>query len=232
MQKRRNSIFGCIILISSLLFVGNNFQMESLIQTVLEFSNALGYWGIVLLMTIESSFIPFPSEIIIPPAAYLAYKGEMNLWLVIGSGVLGSVIGACINYGIARWLGRPAVYAIAKRRYMKYLLITHHKLHKAEKFFLKYGNISTFVGRLIFGVRQLVSLPAGFVKMPFWPFVFFTALGATVWIPFLAMHGYLLGAHEEWVRAYFSELSIGFGVVAALVALGLFWWKRGRRKKC
>ncbi len=206
--------------------------MEVFIQTVLGFTDTLGYWGIVLLMTIESSFIPFPSEIIIPPAAYLAYQGEMNLWLIIASGVLGSVIGASINYGIARWLGRPAVYAIAKRRYMKYLLITHHKLRKAEKFFLKYGNISTFVGRLIFGVRQLVSIPAGFVKMPFKSFIFFTALGATVWVPFLAMHGYLLGANEEWVRAYFNEISIGLGIVSVLISIGLFWWKRSKSKKC
>lgn len=161
------------------------------INFLLNISHQLGYGGIVFLMTIESSFIPFPSELVIPPAAYLAAKGQMNLYGVIGAGVVGSLFGAIVNYVLARTLGRTVVYAVAKRHFMRYLLVTQAKIERAEEFFLKYGNIATFIGRLIPVIRQLISLPAGFARMNFSKFLFYTALGSGLWVTFLAVATYL-----------------------------------------
>ena len=144
-------------------------MLESFFQILLDFTQGMGYTGVLFLMTIESSFIPFPSELVITPAAYLASKGEMNIVLVVFFGILGSLIGALINYYLAMYLGRPLVYALTEKKFSKILLINSKKLEKAEKFFLKYGEFSTFTGRLIPVVRQLISLPAGFTKMKLLP---------------------------------------------------------------
>ncbi len=168
--------------------------MAEFFQMFLGFTADLGYFGIVFLMTLESTFIPYPSELVIPPAAYLAYSGEMNLILVIVAGTVGSMIGATINYVIGMVLGRTVVYGLAKRNFAKYLLIKHHHIVKSENLILKYGNVATFIGRLIPGVRHLISLPAGFAKMPFKWFLFYTFLGAGLWVTFLAVNGYLLAA--------------------------------------
>lgn len=157
---------------------------------LLSFSSKIGYWGIIFLMTIESSFIPFPSEIVIPPAAYLAQNGEMNLYLIIFCGVIGSLIGASINYFLAMTLGRKIIYSLSKTKFAKMLLITEEKIQSAENYFLKYGNISTFICRLIPAVRQLISIPAGFSRMNFFGFIFYTFLGSLIWISFLAFVGY------------------------------------------
>ncbi|MBI2634698.1 DedA family protein [Candidatus Peregrinibacteria bacterium] len=167
--------------------------MDGFIQTLLGFTQDLGYTGIFLLMTVESSFVPFPSEVVIPPAAYLAAKGEFNLIFIIVFGVFGSLAGALINYYLAYFLGRPLVYILAEKKWAKYLLINRKKVEKAEHYFLKYGNLSTFIGRLLPGIRQMISLPAGFVKMPIWPFIFYTILGSGVWVTFLAVVSYVAG---------------------------------------
>jgi membrane protein DedA with SNARE-associated domain len=204
--------------------------ISQILQALVEFSNSIGYWGILLLMTIESSFVPFPSELVIPPAAYLAAQGQMNIWLVIVFGILGSLIGATINYYLAYFLGRPLVYELVTSKWAKLFLLSERKLHKAEGYFLKYGNISTFIGRLIFGVRQLISLPAGFVKMPFKAFVFYTFLGSGVWIPILAMHGYLIGDNKAFFEKYLMEICLGLFVLA-VIGLAIYFLIQKRRRR-
>lgn len=202
--------------------------MEALIQFLLGLTRDFGYLGIVLFMTAESTFLPVPSELVIPPAAYLAFKGEMNVFLVVLCGVAGSIFGALINYTLARWLGRPIVYAIAQKRFMKYLFVTHHKLQKAEDYFLKYGNISTFIGRLIPGIRHLISIPAGFVKMPLKSFILYTFLGSFIWVSILALNGWLLGAHETFVREYFSQISIA--VIGLVITIAIIFFLIKKKK--
>lgn len=190
------------------------------------------YWGITLLMAIESSFIPFPSEVVIPPAAYLAFKGELNVLLVVFFGILGSMIGAYVNYFLALWLGKPLVYALVEKKWAKVFLLNKAKVERAEKYFLEYGNLSTFLGRLVPAVRQLISLPAGFVKMSFGYFSLFTALGAGIWISILAALGYFFGANQGLLSLYFKEISIVFAAVALIIfAIAVFFHVRRRRRR-
>ena len=155
-------------------------------------------------MTIESSFIPFPSEIIIPPAAYLASQNQMNIYLIILAGLIGSLIGALINYYLALFLGRKIIYSF----------ISNKKLDKTEKYFLKYGNISTFIGRLVPVIRQLISVPAGFSKMKLSSFIFYTSLGSGIWVIILAILGYSFGSNQEVLEKYYSEISWFFIILA------------------
>ena len=196
--------------------------MFAFINFFLDFSQSLGYSGIVLLMAIESSFVPFPSEIIIPPAAYLASQGQMNIFLVIIAGIIGSLIGAIINYWLAFWLGRKIIYRFADSKLCKILLINSKKIERSEKFFLRYGNISTLIGRLIPVIRQLISLPAGFARMNFKSFVFYTTLGSSVWVIFLAGSGYVLGANQDLVIKYYEIISLS--LVVLLVIVGIIWY--------
>lgn len=152
----------------------------------------LGYPGIILLMALESSFFPFPSEVVLPPAGFLAAQGRMNLWLVLGSGIGGSVLGALVNYVVAVRLGRPLLH-----KYSKYLMIKEASLDRSEEFFKKHGEISTFVGRLIPVIRQYISLPAGLSRMNLAVFSFYTALGAGIWSAVLTFIGWYLGRHAE-----------------------------------
>ena len=184
--------------------------MSEIFSTILDLSQALGYWGIVLLMMIESSFVPFPSEIIIPPAAFLAAKGDFNIILVVLAGIVGSLIGASINYLLARYLGRVVVYSLVDKKLAKLILLNRKKLEQAEKFFLKYGNSSTFIGRLVPAIRQLISIPAGFSKMKFRDFILYTFLGAGAWVIILAWLGYMFGANQEALGNYYKEISLFF----------------------
>ncbi|MBD3361051.1 DedA family protein, partial [Candidatus Peregrinibacteria bacterium] len=183
-------------------------MLENLAQILLDLNHSFGYFGVFFLMTIESSFVPFPSELVVPPAAYLASKGEMNVILVILFGILGSLVGASINYFLARLLGRPIIYSLAERKWAKFLLINKRKIEKSENYFLRYGGLSTFLGRLVPAVRQLISLPAGFVKMNYWRFLFYTFLGAGFWVIVLALLGYYFGENEKILRDYALEISI------------------------
>ncbi|MBP9771084.1 DedA family protein [Candidatus Gracilibacteria bacterium] len=191
--------------------------MEQFASALLDITSGMGYWGIVILMAIESSFIPFPSEIVIPPAAYLAYKGEMNIYLIILCGILGSLIGAVFNYYVAMWLGKPLAYKLVDKKWAKYLLLSRSGLEKAENYFNKYGSASTFFGRLIPAVRQLISLPAGFVKMDFGKFVFYTVLGSGFWVSVLAALGYFFGENQALLKEYYREITIGLIVLVALI---------------
>ncbi|MFH0892264.1 MAG: DedA family protein [Candidatus Falkowbacteria bacterium] len=188
--------------------------MHELIALLLALSAKMGYGGIVLLMAVESSFIPFPSEIVVPPAAYLASQGEMNIFLVIISGIAGSLIGATFNYFLSMWLGRRVVYSLSNTRIAKVLLISESQIIKSEDLFLRFGNLSTFWGRLIPAVRQLISLPAGFSRMPYKNFIFFTFLGSGLWTVILAVLGYAFGANQEELRQYYKEISVIFGAIA------------------
>ena len=185
----------------------------------------LNYATITLLMAIESSFIPFPSEVVVPPAAYkAAATGELNLWLVIIFATLGALIGALINYGLALWLGKPIVYKFANSRFGHMCLIDQPKVEKAEQFFIKYGVAATLVGRLVPAVRQLISIPAGLAKMNLAKFILFTALGAGAWNAVLAIMGYYLESvvPEEQLIATVTEYSHEIGyVIIAVVALAL-----------
>ena len=185
----------------------------------------LNYWTVTLLMTIESSFIPFPSEVVVPPAAYRAAStGELNIWLVIFFSTLGAVFGALINYYLALWLGKPIVYKFANSRFGHMCLINQEKVETAEKFFNKHGVIATFIGRLVTVVRQLISIPAGLAKMNIVKFIAYTALGAGIWNAVLAALGWYLESvvPEEELISTVTEYSdiIGYAIVA-LVVLGL-----------
>lgn len=195
--------------------------MLELINILLDFSQSIGYWGIVLLMTIESSFVPFPSEIVIPPAAYLASQGEFNIYLVILAGIIGSLLGAIINYYLALTLGRKVIYGLARKNFFKFLLIDEKKIAKSEEYFLKYGNISTFFGRFVPALRQLISIPAGLAKMKLKNFIFYTTLGSGLWVIILAILGYAFGANQELLASYYKEISIFFVAVAVVVIIGL-----------
>ena len=195
----------------------------------------LNYWTITLLMTIESSFIPFPSEVVVPPAAYKAAAGDLNIWLVIFFSTLGAVFGALINYYLALWLGKPIVYKFANSRFGHMCLISQEKVETAEKFFNKYGVIATFIGRLVTVVRQLISIPAGLAKMNIGKFVAYTALGAGIWNAVLAALGWFLEGivPEDQLISTVSEYSheIGYVIIGCVVlALGYIIYKGVKKK--
>lgn len=185
---------------------------------IVDIVGAMGYMGIFLLMTIESSFIPFPSEIVLIPAGYKASLGEMNAVVVVISGVLGSLLGAFINYLLAMYLGRKFILA-----YGKYFFLPREKFLKLESAFNKHGAFATFVGRLIFGIRQWISIPAGLAKMNILVFSILTALGAGIWSTILVALGYILGEGDSAME--YAKL-IGYwmlGVVAVLSVAYYYW---------
>ena len=210
--------------------------METLIQFCLDHLN---YWTVMLFMTIESSFIPFPSEAVVPPAAWkAAVTGEMNVVLVVLFATLGALIGAFINYYLAVWLGRPIVYKFANSRLGHMCLIDEAKVQNAERYFDEHGAISTFVGRLVPAVRQLISIPAGLARMSVGRFVLYTSLGAGVWNAILAALGYYMAsipglqteeAVMNKVKEYSSEIGIVFIVVAVFIVAYLAY--KGLKKK-
>ena len=188
------------------------------------------YWGVFFLMGIESSFIPFPSELVIPPAAYLAYQGDMNVFLVVLVGILGSLLGALVNYFLAMWLGRPLVYVLVEKRWARMFLLSKSKVEKAEKYFLERGGVSTFVGRLLPAIRQLISLPAGFSRMHLGKFIGFTALGTGVWVSVLAVLGYYFGAQQELIAEYSHLIGSVLLLVVLLAVFGFLFFKKRRGK--
>lgn len=185
----------------------------------------LNYWTITLLMAIESSFIPFPSEVVVPPAAYKAAgaASELNVILVVLFASLGAILGSLINYAIACFLGRPIIYKFANSRIGHMCLLDEEKVKTAENYFNRHGAVATFTGRLIPAVRQLISLPAGLARMGLGKFVLFTALGAGIWNAVLASLGYYLASVlpedqlMETVTRYSHEISYGIVGVVVLV---------------
>lgn len=198
-------------------------MLITLVNALLHFAQEIGYWGIVFLMTLESSFIPFPSELVIPPAAYLAAQGKLNIYLVIAAGVLGSVLGALLNYFLAYYLGRPLIYRLTEKKFARFLLIKKEHISRAEGFFSRYQTGSTFFGRLIPVIRQLISLPAGFIKMSLFRFTAFTLLGSLIWTVILSLLGYFFGANEALWQLYYKEISWGFIGLAILITTYLIY---------
>ena len=198
----------------------------------------LNYWTITLLMAIESSFIPFPSEIVIPPAAYKSAigRGDMNILLVIVFATIGADFGALINYYIAYFLGRPIIYRFANSRIGHMCLITEKSVRKAEDYFDKHGAISTFIGRLIPAIRQLISIPAGLARMKLGSFMLYTTLGAGIWNTVLAGIGYYLSTipgieTEEQLMALVNQYSheIGYAIIAIVVTIIAILIYKGRK---
>ena len=199
----------------------------SLIDDIISWYSAhMNYASITALMAVESSFIPFPSEVVIPPAAFVAGQPESVLYatgiypvdvlIIVLFGTLGAMIGAIINYGLAAWLGRPIIYKFADSKVGHLCLLSSEKLEKAEAYFREKGNVSTFIGRFIPGIRQLISIPAGLSKMHFGAFLWWTFLGAFIWNCILAALGYIAAGQMDLIKQYSHELS-----VAILALLGV-----------
>lgn len=169
-------------------------MFQTMVAWLVETIGTLGYPGIFLLMAVESSIIPFPSEVVMPPAGYLVFQGKMNPWLVVLAGGLGSLAGAYANYYGALYLGRPLLL-----QYGRFVGLAELKLEKAEYFFRKHGEISTFISRLLPVIRQLISVPAGLARMNHARFAFYTALGASIWCAVLAWIGYLIGDNQQLI---------------------------------
>lgn len=187
-------------------------MLHEIVDFVVNMVAQLGYIGIFVMMFLESSFFPFPSEVVMIPAGYLAYKGEMNLFIAIFAGIAGSLAGAVFNYYLAIKFGRKFI-----SKYGKYVLIKEETLEKMESFFEKHGHISTFSGRLIPAVRQYISLPAGLARMNLWKFSLYTSLGAGIWVLILALLGYFIGSNQDLIDEYLKII-----IISILVLLGVF----------
>ena len=193
----------------------------------------LNYWVITLLMAIESSFIPFPSEIVVPPAAYQAAHGDKNVFLVVFFATVGALIGASVNYALAYYLGRPIVYKFANSRIGHMCLIDENKVMVAEKYFDDHGAVGTIVGRLVPAVRQLISIPAGLARMSFGKFLLYTTIGAGAWNSILAAIGYSLASvvPPEQLDATVAEYEqpIKYGILVVFVGIICFLLYKGRK---
>ncbi len=201
----------------------------------------LNYWWVFVFMAVESSFIPFPSEVVVPPAAFLSMMEDnpMNIFLVVVVATLGADVGALVNYYLAKWLGRPIVYAFADSRIGHMCLLDREKVQHAEDYFRNHGSASTFFGRLVPAVRQLISIPAGLAGMNLGKFLLFTTLGAAVWNSILAAIGYVIFKTTDLkttaeVAALATKYSheIGYVIlVLAVVAVGILIYKGAKKPK-
>ncbi len=197
----------------------------------------INYYTITLLMAIESSFVPLPSEVVIPPAIWKAASGELNMYLVVFFATVGTVIGALFNYFMARWLGRVIVYSLVESKAGKLFLLNRHKVEHAEAYFLSHGRSSTFIGRLIPGIRHLISIPAGLAKMNVGQFVLYTAMGSGMWHIILATLSYYMyklysqnGLMKEMLMKYMNELSYSLLFVGVLFVIYLIVKNRKSKK--
>jgi membrane protein DedA with SNARE-associated domain len=191
-------------------------MLDRFITWVLNGLLDLGYPGIIALMAMESSILPLPSELVMPPAGYWVAKGQMNPYLAVASGVLGSILGASANYAVAHFLGRPFI-----RRFGKYVLITDRSLERAERFFAAHGEISTFLGRMLPVIRHLISIPAGLARMPLPRFITYTGLGAFVWCGILTWIGFFLGRQEGVLRSAEVHRYVSNALLILLPAMGI-----------
>lgn len=203
--------------------------IKELLERFLGGMQQAGYTGVFLMMTIESSFIPFPSEIVMVPAGYLAGSGQLSLVGCIAAGIAGSVLGAWINYGLSFYLGRTVLIQV-----LKYFLISESKLQKTEQFFEQHGAITTLIGRLIPGVRQLISVPAGLARMNFRQFTLFTSIGAGAWVTLLCVIGYLAGKNQQaledvWVQN--KKMVLGGVFIGTVLVVTAYLFRHYRRDK-
>jgi len=194
-------------------------MMHEIAQWIVDAIGGVGYVGIFILMFLESTFVPVPSEVVMIPAGYLAQKGEMNFIIATLMGVFGSLGGALFNYYFAARYGR--VFLL---RYGKYILLSPEKLEKLEHFFNKHGEISTFSGRLILGVRHLISLPAGYARMNLVKFSVYTTLGSAIWVLVLMFLGYFVGSNEALIEHYLGRATmIALGAIVLIAVI--YVWK-------
>ena len=200
-------------------------MLSGMISWIVATIGKLGYTGIVALMFLESSFFPFPSEVVVPPAGYLASQGQMHLGLVIAAGIAGSILGAVFNYWISLTFGRPFF-----RKFGKYFLVSEKSLDRADEFFAKHGHISTFIGRLLPGIRQLISLPAGLARMNIPLFLFFTTLGSGIWVVILAVVGYWVGNNQGLVTRYMHTVTYILIAACGILAAGYVVYNRRKAK--
>lgn len=198
-------------------------MLTEVVDFIVKTVGDMGYGGIFAMMFLESSFFPFPSEVAMIPAGYLASKGEMNLFISIVVGIAGSLFGALFNYFLAVKYGRAFLL-----RWGKYFFVSEETLQKSEKFFASHGAISTFTGRLIPAVRQYISFPAGLARMNLWEFSLFTILGAGIWVTILALIGYFFGSNMELAKEHVKEITI---IVLLLLGVLLFWYIRRNKRK-
>ena len=196
-------------------------MFHQLVTWTVETVGQWGYPGIVTLMFLESSFFPFPSEVVVAPAGYLAFQGEMSLGLVILSGTAGSLLGACFNYWLAVKWGRPFF-----ERNGRYFLLSQKSLDRADRFFQRHGHISTLVGRLLPGIRQYISLPAGLARMNLGQFSLFTALGAGIWVTVLAVAGYLFGKNQEMMMTRLHGIGLAVIALCLVMIIVYLWFQR------
>lgn len=193
------------------------------------YSAHMNYASITALMAVESSFIPFPSEVVIPPAAFVAGQPDsvlcatgnypVDVLLIVLFGTLGAMIGAIINYGLSVWLGRLIIYKFADSKLGHLCLLSSEKIQRAEEYFREKGNVSTFIGRFIPGIRQLISIPAGLSRMHFGAFLWWTFLGAFIWNCILALLGYVAAGQMDLIKEYSHELSVAILVLLGAVIL-------------
>ncbi|MEN4052533.1 MULTISPECIES: DedA family protein [Sulfurimonas] len=199
-------------------------MIHELAQQLVDLIFDWGYLGIFIMMAIESSFIPFPSEIVLVPAGYLASCGDMSISYIMMSAISGSLVGAFVNYYLAFTLGRKFLL-----RYGKYFFISPEVLEKMESYFKKHGHISTFSGRLIPGIRQLISIPAGLAKMNLLEFSVFTTLGAGIWALILTLLGYYIGENQELIKEYLKEITTL--VVVLLIIIGALYYRYQKKRE-
>jgi membrane protein DedA with SNARE-associated domain len=197
---------------------------------LLEIINELGYFGIYVGMTIESSFFPFPSEIILIPAGALVAQGKMTLWIVFVMGLLGSLTGALINYFLAMYLGRTTIDLLVAK-YKKILFLNHEKIKQSDDYFRKHGDITTFVGRFIPVIRQLISLPAGFSRMNLFKFCLFTSLGAGAWVAILIYIGYLCGNNAGLIQENLHIITIIILILTGIISVIYILLNRRLKRK-
>lgn len=200
--------------------------MHTFVQWLIDTIGAMGYPGIVLLMAMESSIIPVPSELVMPPAGYLAFQGKMNLAAAILCGTVGSLIGAYANYYASHYLGRPLII-----KYGKYVLIPPDKFERVERFFLQHGEISTFIGRLLPVVRHLISIPAGLAGMNHLKFSLYTLAGAGLWCGILAGIGYVIGENQRLIMQYSHQALIWVVLFSIALVAGYIWLHKHRQKQ-
>ena len=199
-------------------------MLTDVVNFIVDTVGALGYVGIFLMMFLESSFFPFPSEVVMIPAGYLAYKGEMNIYIVVFMGILGSLAGALFNYFLAIKLGRKFLI-----KYGKYFFIKEETITKMENFFKNHGHISTFSGRLIPAVRQYISFPAGLARMNLVTFSIYTSLGAGIWVIILTLLGYFIGGNEELIKEYTRFIIVG--ILISLAVMGYLYYRRVKKSR-
>ena len=196
-------------------------MLQAFIDWILHTVHGWGYAGIFILMLLESTVLPIPSELVLIPAGYLAFEGKMSFALILLSSILGCVAGGSLNYFFALWVGRPFL-----ERWGKYFFVRPALLHRTDTFFAKHGAVSTFTGRLIPAIRHLISLPAGLARMNYAKFAFYTGLGAGLWSLVLATFGYFIGGNETVIREYYHYIILGVLAFVAMVIAGYWAWQR------